>query len=107
MEIEQLICEQCNAQWSRQKARGRKPKLCSKCSISLSPTLIPNDEEEDLIEDIPLIEEPPLSPTKYKPNSKWKCISCGAKVTIGIGINDIPTHKCVKRLNRMLPLELA
>lgn len=106
MEIEELICERCDAQWNRAKARGRKPKLCPQCTTSDSSILPPviQDDEDQLI-DLPIAEELPPIPTKYKPNTKWKCHSCGAKVQIGVGINEPPTHKCPKRLKKVLPLE--
>ena len=105
MEIEELICERCDTQWNRAKARGRKPKLCPQCTVSDSPILSSITEEEDQLIDPPLVEEAPPIPTKYKPNTKWKCHSCGAKVQIGVGINEPPTHKCPKKLKRVLPLE--
>ena len=103
MELEELICEQCDKHWQRTKARGRKPKLCSTCIDS--PSLIPV-EEDDIIEDIPVAKEPPLEKTLYKPNSKWQCSACGAKVSIGVGVNTPPVHKCPKRANRLLSLDL-
>lgn len=103
-EIEELICEQCDSQWNRSKARGRKPKLCPTCATSPTVIVIPQEQEEELIE-IPITEESPPVPTKYKPNTKWKCHSCGAKVQIGVGINEPPIHKCPKRLKKVLPLE--
>lgn len=106
MELEELICEQCDSQWQRAKSRGRKPKLCPTCLESSSLVLVV-EEENDPIEDIPLVQEPPLEKTTYKPNSKWICNACGAKIQIGVGINDAPMHKCPKRANRVLPLELV
>jgi hypothetical protein len=106
MELEELICEQCDSQWQRAKSRGRKPKLCPTCleSSSLLPVV---EEETDTEQEIPLAQEPPLEKTAYKPNSKWLCNACGAKIQIGVGINDAPMHKCPKRANRVLPLELV
>jgi hypothetical protein len=104
MELEELICEQCDKHWHRTKARGRKPKLCPTCLSSTSLPLI--EQDEDVIEDIPLIQEPPLEKTLYKPNSQWQCSACGAKVRIGVGVNIPPVHKCPKRANRLLSLDL-
>jgi hypothetical protein len=103
MELEELICEQCDKHWQRTKARGRKPKLCPTCLSSTSLILV---QEEDIIEDIPVAKEPPLEKTLYKPNSKWQCFACGAKVSIGVGVNAPPVHKCPKRANRLLSLDL-
>ena len=107
METEELICEQCDKHWQRSKARGRKPKLCPSCLESSLPIQITDTQVEEDIDTIPLAEEPPVEPTKYKPNSKWKCNACGAKIQIGVGINEPPMHKCLKRANRALPLELV
>ena len=104
MELEELICEQCNKHWQRTKARGRKPKLCTNCLNSPSLTLVQDDD--DVIEDLPIAKEPPLEKTLYKPNSKWQCSACEAKVSIGVGVNVPPTHRCQKRANRLLPLSL-
>ena len=104
MELEELICEQCDKHWQRTKARGRKPKLCPTCISSSS--LVPNQDDEDIVEDIPVAKEPTPEKTLYKPNSKWQCFACGAKVSIGVGVNVPPTHRCLKRANRLLSLEL-
>ena len=56
MELEELICEQCDKHWQRTKARGRKPKLCPTCISSSS--LVPNQDDEDIVEDIPVAKEP-------------------------------------------------
>ena len=104
MELEELICEQCDKHWQRTKARGRKPKLCPTCISSSS--LVSNQDDEDIVEDIPVAKEPTPEKTLYKPNSKWQCFACGAKVSIGVGVNVPPTHRCLKRANRLLSLEL-
>jgi hypothetical protein len=104
METETLTCVQCSSSWNRQKARGRKPKLCPSCISTLEKIEQTLEEEEP--EDIPVKEEPPLSKTKFKPGTKWLCNSCGVSIKINIGINDVPTHPCQKRLKRILPLEL-
>jgi len=104
MESEELICEQCDKHWQRTKARGRKPKLCPTCIASSSPILVV-ETDEDIIENIPIAEEPPPEKTLYKPNTKWICHSCGAFVKTGVGINLPPTHSCKKRLKKIYPLE--
>jgi hypothetical protein len=104
MELEELICEQCDKHWHRSKARGRKPKLCVACVNSSS--LPPIEEDEDILHDVPITQEPPPEKTAYKPNSKWQCHACGTKLTTGVGINIPPTHKCPKRANRLLSLDL-
>lgn len=103
MEHDELTCIKCNSTWKRPKARGRKPKLCPSCLQAPSEEL--SSEEEDNI-DIPVQEEPPPAPTKYKPNTKWICHSCQAQVRIGVGINEPPTHACRKRTKKVFPLEL-
>ena len=104
MEIEELICEQCNSHWQRSKARGRKPKLCPTCLTSSTPVAVVEEEDEQL-EEVPLLEEGPPPPTKFKANSRWQCPSCKAKIKVGVGIDEPPVHKCPKRANRVLPLE--
>jgi len=103
MENETLTCTQCSSTWNRQKARGRKPKLCPLCTQTLQKVQEDLDEDEDLL---PVIEEAPPSRTKYKAGTKWKCNSCGVSVKISIGINDPPTHPCKKRLKKVFALEL-
>lgn len=103
METESLTCLQCSSTWNRQKARGRKPKICPSCVSTLEKI---ETEEDDYEPEIPVLEELPPSNTKYKPGTKWKCPSCDISVKIGIGINDAPTHSCKKRLKKVFPLEL-
>jgi len=104
MDYETLICTQCNKKWNRPKSRGKKPKFCSTCKDpqQLSHTI---DLEDDIDYEIPLIQEDPPPPTKYKPNTKWICHSCGAFVKTGVGVNLPPTHSCKKRLRKIYPLE--
>lgn len=106
METEELTCESCNTVWTRQKTRGRKPKVCPNC-VPILVTLEDQDDNEDLQDllDIELPEEPPLAPTKYKPGTKWRCSSCQVSIKIGIGHDEPPTHACQKKLKRILPLE--
>lgn len=101
MQFEDLVCQSCKKTWTRQSARGRKPKICPDCI----PVSVDDSVQEDDLIDIPVIEEAPPAPTKYPPNTKWRCPSCSASVKIGIGINDPPTHKCQKRLKKVFPLE--
>jgi hypothetical protein len=104
MELEELICQHCDSQWNRAKGRGRKPKLCPTC-IQSPTTIIVVQQEDDDSDSIPLIPESAPPATKFKPNSKWLCHSCGAKIKVCVGINTPPIHKCPKRANRVLPLE--
>jgi len=103
MEYDQLTCIQCGSVWKRQKARGRKPKLCPSCLQS--PVNSSQEQDSDEI-DIPVQEEPPPAPTKYKAGSKWVCRVCLASVKIGVGHDTPPTHACKKRLKKVYPLEL-
>lgn len=103
METEELTCESCKSIWTRQKTRGRKPKLCASCVPVL---FVVEEETEDIdIQELPLVEEPPPAPTKYKPGTKWQCPSCLVSIKIGIGHNEPPTHSCKKRLKKVYPLE--
>ncbi len=103
METEELTCESCKSIWTRQKTRGRKPKVCPSCvPVLLS---VQEDDQDIEIEELPIIEEPPPDPTKYKAGTKWRCPSCLVSIKIGIGHNDPPTHSCKKRLKRIYPLE--
>jgi hypothetical protein len=106
MEHDQLTCIQCGLQWNRLKARGRKPKLCPSCLQAPNDSKMPQEDEDDQVEEIPVTPEPPPARTKYRPNTKWSCSSCGVSIKIGIGINDAPTHSCKKRLKKIFPLEL-
>lgn len=103
MELEVLTCIQCSSTWNRQKARGRKPKICPSCISTLEKI---EDEEEDIEVPVVVAEEPPPSKTKYKAGTKWKCPTCNVSIKINIGINEPPTHPCQKKLKRVLPLEL-
>lgn len=106
MDKETLVCIKCNNSWNRQKARGKKPQLCPSCKESDSIKLSEDHDPDDLIDyDIPITEEEPPPPTKYKPGSKWKCTSCQVNVKIGVGLNNPPTHACKKRLRKVFPLE--
>jgi hypothetical protein len=102
METEELTCESCNVKWTRQKSRGRKPKLCPSCVPVL---VVENDSDDEDIEIPYIVNEPPLQPTKYKAGTKWQCSSCGVSIKIGIGHDEPPTHSCKKRLKRIIPLE--
>jgi hypothetical protein len=101
MDLETLTCDSCGIKWNRQKARGRKPKVCPDCLIKT----VDDTEEEDTLEYIPVQPEPPSAPTKYPPNTKWTCHSCSASVKVGVGINEPPTHACKKRLKKVYALE--
>lgn len=106
MDTETLTCIKCNKSWNRQKARGKKPQLCPSCKQAQDILPSQPDNSDDEIEyDIPMVEEDPPPPTKYKPNTKWICKSCNAWVKIGVGINEPPTHACKKRLKKVYPLE--
>lgn len=106
MDTETLTCIKCTKSWNRQKVRGKKPKLCPSCKESESLQLTQSDDPEDQIDyDIPLTEEEPPPPTKYKPGSKWICNNCKAYVKVGVGINNPPTHACRKRMRKIFPLE--
>jgi len=104
METEELTCESCKSIWTRQKSRGRKPKVCPSC-VPVLLSIQEEDEDLDNQEDIILIEEPAPEPTKYKPGTKWRCNSCLVSIKIGVGHNDPPTHSCKKRLKKIFPLE--
>jgi hypothetical protein len=106
-EYEELICTRCDSAWERPKSKGRKPKLCPTCLQAPDQPVITSLSEEDDItsEDNFVIEEPPPSPTKYQPNSKWICHTCHASVKVGVGINEPPTHACKKRMRKIFPLE--
>jgi hypothetical protein len=104
VELEVLTCIQCSSTWNRQKTRGRKPKLCPSCILTLEK--IEDGQEDDIEEILVLPEEPRPSKTKYRAGTKWKCPSCEVSIKINIGINDPPTHPCKKRLKKVLPLEL-
>jgi hypothetical protein len=94
METETLTCLTCSKSWTRKKARGRKPKFCSDCSLQ-PEEVKPSIDNQNIS----------LSAT-YPPPSSWLCEACGAKLEIGVGINLPPTHKCSKRANRILQLTL-
>lgn len=105
MDKETLTCTNCGSTWNRQKARGRKPQICPAC-VADQNLLKDSDSEEEPQDLVPVIvSEPPPSESKYKPGSKWKCHSCLAKVQIGVGINEPPTHRCPKRLKKLFALE--
>lgn len=96
-EFDQLTCIQCNLQWQRPKARGRKPKLCPSCLQA------PASNSSNLTINAPK-EEP--SALRYKPNTEWKCHSCGSYVKVCIAIDEPPSHSCKKRLNKVYSLDL-
>ena len=100
MDFDKLICGSCGVKWNRQKTRGRKPKVCPNCVIKYIDVI-----KKDATEETPLPSESRRTRTKYPPNTKWLCHSCQVTVKIGIGINEEPTHKCQKRLNKVFSLE--
>ena len=106
MEKETLTCITCSATWKRTKARGRKPKLCPACLLEQTSSENNEEDQDDSLEEVPLEPEEAPPVTLYKPGSKWQCSSCGAKIKIGVGINEPPMHKCPKRANRVLQLNL-
>jgi hypothetical protein len=93
MELESLTCEKCSKTWKREKARGRKPKLCTKC------TLIPVDQPKVKASSV-------KKDTLYPKNTNWHCPSCNVHIEVGVKIYTAPIHKCQKRANRVIPLEL-
>lgn len=102
MEYDQLTCTECGLDWQRPKARGRKPKLCPKCLESPQMPTATVDNTETKKQSVVTQD----SLLKYKPNTEWKCHSCGAYVKICVAINEPPSHSCKKRLNKVYDLEL-
>ena len=98
-EFDELTCIQCNLQWKRPKARGRKPRLCPSCLQAPSAST----DSSHLTINAPKQENTPL---RYKPNSEWKCHSCGAYVKVCVAIDEAPSHTCKKRLHKVYLLEL-
>lgn len=98
-EFDELTCMQCNLQWKRSKTRGRKPKLCPSClqspsAFGDSSQLTINASKQERVT------------FKHKPNTEWKCHSCGVYVKVCVAIDESPSHACKKRLNRIYSLEL-
>lgn len=101
MEHDQLTCDKCGLDWQRPKTRGRKPKLCPTClqSPEQPTTTVDNTETKKTSVNSD-------NKMRYKPNTEWKCHSCGAYVKICIAINEPPSHSCNKRLKKVYDLEL-
>lgn len=110
---ENLICTACNKSWTRERTRGRKPKLCPSCfsldldssSVSLPP--LPPDpvlQKHSNNSDIPmskLYQSLYPKPSNYKEifdstkgGSTWQCPSCSHIIKIHVPILSPPTHKC-------------
>lgn len=105
MNKEKLTCSKCNKNWERISSRGRKPKFCPKCAVDSTP--VP-------VQKAPVPSQKPSKAMKtsesaivYPAPSKWNCSSCHAKIEVGVGIKEAPVHKCPKRANRVLGLELV
>jgi len=119
---ESLICSVCEKTWKRNKTRGRKPTVCTKClkssiQASNSKPKQPNQKSEPKI-NIPdnnlnsdkktleltprhvyssLYPRDPLSKEiaeSTKNGSTWKCKGCGNIMRLDLSITAVPTHKC-------------
>lgn len=104
METETLTCTSCSKSWTRQRARGRKPKFCSDCSL----VAIQSESQDQIVEPVKTraVNTKKAPPTLYPAPSKWLCQACNTKIEIGVNVNEPPMHKCVKRANRILQLSL-
>jgi len=104
MNKEKLTCTKCNKNWQRISSRGRKPKFCPKCAAESTP--IPVQKASKPAQKLPKATKPSGSPTVYPAPSKWNCSSCNANIEVRVGIKEPPIHKCSKRANKVLYLEL-
>lgn len=100
--METLTCENCSRKWKRELVRGRKPKLCPKC-ITVS---VDSPQIKKVSMPKPSLVGSNLM-SKFPAPSKWLCSSCGASVTVQVGIEYEPTHVCKKRLSKVYSLELV
>ena len=105
MNKEKLTCSKCNKKWERISLRGRKPKFCPKCAVDSTP--VPVQKVPVPSHKLPSTPKGSTSPIVYPAPSKWNCSSCNAKVEVRVGIKEPPIHKCSKRANRVLYLELV
>lgn len=105
MNKEKLTCSKCNKSWERVSSRGRKPKFCPKCAVDSTP--VPVQKAPVPSQKLSKATKPSDSPIVYPAPSKWNCSSCHAKIEVGVGIKEAPIHKCPKRANRVIGLELV
>lgn len=77
MSKETLHCELCSSEWSRRKARGRKPRVCPQCI------------EEQIVSYEETVYVPGQS-KMTKTAKKWVCPRCNASVTVFVNLDYPP-----------------
>lgn len=126
---ESLICSVCEKTWKRNKTRGRKPTVCTKClkssiKVSNRKPKQPNQKSEPKI-NVPdnnvnsnkniskitprLVYQSlyPKDPSfkelgeSTKNGSIWKCKGCGHVMRLDLAITAIPTHKCSPNFSKI------
>jgi len=120
---EELTCISCNKKWSREKSRGRKPKLCSDC-LNKKIDISNKDLFTTSLVSIPKSNPPlditlntvfqlihPRHPEAEKlsqetaKGSSWRCTSCGNVINLLIAITAPPTHRCTPDMVSVKPYE--
>lgn len=114
--LETLTCTSCNSQWTRERARGRKPVLCPSCvsqselkpnqPISDSQSVITQKTEHSSINSsrlalgtifrglFPKYQNAQELAEATKNGSVWKCPSCSHILTMNVAVTAPVTHRC-------------
>lgn len=97
--METLTCQKCNAEWTRPLTRGRKPRFCEGCIKSMVTSYDSTKDNESHTD----------SNVSYKfPGpTYWRCSSCNAAMSTPLNLDYPPAHKCYKKRNSFLPLQLV
>jgi len=78
---EQLSCQLCSTVWSRDRARGRKPRLCPTClqdAIVVNTPVMPAKNED-------------IAKQKHINNKRqWICPSCSMEITTYVNLSQPP-----------------
>ena len=78
MTKETLQCEICSAEWTRKRARGRKPKVCPQCI------------KDEVVLSFQETAYEPAHKTMTKTAKKWTCPRCNASVTVFVNLTYPP-----------------
>jgi rubrerythrin len=107
--METLTCEQCSKKWKRQPSRGRKPRLCPKCLAAPQEASQPISQPSQPVtakKPATKLQQNVTADYKFPGPTKWMCKTCGTSIKTEISLQYEPTHRCQKKLRRIIALEL-
>jgi hypothetical protein len=96
---ETLECTQCDAFWKRKRTRGRKPAVCPDCDK------LNKEQGSDQVNVKPAKETLETRDYLFRPISHWRCSTCHQTVSVHVGLNYAPLHRCRLKRNQMIALE--